>query len=149
MFCTGGIRCEKSTAYLKSRGVDDVYHLKGGILKYLETVPAADSDWQGACFVFDERVAVGHGLAPLPFALCRACGRPLGAEDRAHADFEEGVACHHCAASYTDGDRARFRERQRQTELAEARGARHLGPPRDAAPFDADTEAEPRALPDG
>ncbi len=130
MFCTGGIRCEKSTAYLKSRGVEEVFHLKGGILKYLETVPEADSDWRGACFVFDERVALGHGLAAMPFALCRACGRPLSAADRQHADFEEGVACHHCAASYRDSDRARFRERQRQTELAEARNVSHLGPPR-------------------
>ncbi|WMS43826.1 rhodanese-related sulfurtransferase [Acuticoccus sp. MNP-M23] len=131
MFCTGGIRCEKSTAFLKSRGVEDVYHLKGGILKYLETVPEAESDWRGACFVFDERVALGHGLEAMPFALCRACGHPLSEEDRAHPDFEEGVACHHCAESYTESDRARFRERQRQTELAQARGGSHLGPPRD------------------
>ncbi len=128
MFCTGGIRCEKSTAYLKSRGVEDVYHLEGGILKYLETVPEAESDWRGACFVFDERVALGHGLAATPYSLCRACGRPLSDADRAHADFEEGVACHHCAASYSESDRARFRERQRQTELASARGDTHLGP---------------------
>lgn len=131
MFCTGGIRCEKSTAYLKSRGVEDVFHLEGGILKYLETVPEAESDWRGACFVFDERVALGHGLEAAPFTLCRACGRPLSAEDREHTDFEEGVACHHCAASYCESDRARFRERQRQWELAQARSERHLGPPGD------------------
>ncbi|WP_108659962.1 rhodanese-related sulfurtransferase [Acuticoccus kandeliae] len=117
MFCTGGIRCEKSTAYLKSRGVEDVYHLQGGILKYLETVPEAESRWRGACFVFDERVALGHGLATMPFSLCRACGRPLSGEDRAHPAFEDGVACHHCVATYSDDDRARFRERQRQMDL--------------------------------
>jgi len=133
MFCTGGIRCEKSTAYLKSRGVADVFHLEGGILKYLERVPEPESDWRGACFVFDERVALGHGLEPMPYALCRACGRPLSEADRAHADFEDGVACHHCAATYSEADRARFRERQRQTELAQARGERHLGPSPDIA----------------
>jgi UPF0176 protein len=127
MFCTGGIRCEKSTAFLKAQGVGEVYHLKGGILKYLEEVPEAESLWRGGCFVFDERVAVGHGLAPLPFSLCRACRRPLAPADRARPEFEEGVSCHRCADEYTDADRARFRERQRQVRLAERRGQAHLG----------------------
>jgi UPF0176 protein len=127
MFCTGGIRCEKSTAYLKAQGVEEVYHLHGGILKYLEEVPEDQSLWQGGCFVFDERVAVGHGLRELPFSLCRACRRPLTPEDRARPEFEEGVACHRCVGEYSEDDRARFRERQRQVKLAEARGMAHLG----------------------
>ncbi len=127
MFCTGGIRCEKSTAYLKAQGVDEVYHLHGGILKYLEEVPEEESLWHGGCFVFDERVAVGHGLAELPFSLCRACRRPLAPEDRANPAYEEGVACHRCIDEYSEADRVRFRERQRQVKLAEARGMAHLG----------------------
>jgi UPF0176 protein len=126
MFCTGGIRCEKSTAYLKAQGVDEVYHLKGGILKYLEEVPAADSLWEGACFVFDERVSVGHGLAEGPHVLCRACRRPLAPEDLTRPEYEEGAACHNCADEYSDADRARFRERHRQVKLAAARGTGHL-----------------------
>jgi UPF0176 protein len=127
MFCTGGIRCEKSTAYLKAQGVEEVYHLQGGILKYLEEVPEEKSLWQGGCFVFDERVAVTHGLVETDHSLCRACRRPLGPEDRAHADYEEGVSCPRCIGEFTEADRARFRERQRQVRLAEARGMAHLG----------------------
>jgi len=127
MFCTGGIRCEKSTAYLKAQGVEEVFHLKGGILKYLEDVPEDESLWRGGCFVFDERVAVGHGLAELPFDLCRACRHPLSAADKADPAFEDGVACPRCIAVHSDADRARFRERQRQIALARARGAAHLG----------------------
>lgn len=127
MFCTGGIRCEKSTGYLIGQGVAEVFHLKGGILKYLEEVPEAESLWRGACFVFDERVSVGHGLKPGPHVLCRACRRALAPEDLARPDYEAGVQCHHCVDEYSEADRARFRERQRQVELAEARGARHLG----------------------
>jgi UPF0176 protein len=127
MFCTGGIRCEKSTAFLKAQGVEEVYHLHGGILKYLEEVPEEKSLWRGGCFVFDERVAVGHGLRELPFLLCRACRRPLTPEDRRRPEFEEGVACHRCANEYTEADRARFRERHRQVKLAEKRGLAHLG----------------------
>ena len=128
MFCTGGIRCEKSTAYLKSQGVEEVFHLKGGILKYLEDIPEAESMWHGGCFVFDERVAVGYGLRELPYALCRACRRPLSLEDRTHPDYEQGASCGQCISEFNDADRARFRERQRQIGLAKARGATHMGP---------------------
>ena len=114
MFCTGGIRCEKSTNYLISQGVDQVYHLQGGILKYLEDVPQKDSAWQGECFVFDQRVSLTHGLAQGRHGLCHACRRPLAPEDRARPEFEDGVSCHRCADEYSDADRARFRERQRQ-----------------------------------
>lgn len=127
MFCTGGIRCEKSTNYLLGQGVTDVFHLRGGILKYLEQVPETDSLWQGECFVFDERVSVGHGLVPGPHQFCRACRRPILPEDRAHPDYEDGVSCHHCRSETSEADRARYRERQKQMKLAKARGAAHLG----------------------
>ena len=127
MFCTGGIRCEKSTNYLLGQGVGEVFHLRGGILKYLEEVPETASLWQGECFVFDERVSVGHGLKPGDFTACRACRRPLSDADRASAHYENGVRCPQCVDDYSEADRARFRERQRQMELAAARGQRHLG----------------------
>ncbi len=127
MFCTGGIRCEKATAFLKAEGVEDVFHLKGGILQYLEDVPAADSTWQGECFVFDERVAVGHGLAPGTHGLCRACRMPVSPEDRASPFYEEGVACPRCADTRDDDDRARYAQRHRQALLAAARGEAHVG----------------------
>ncbi|MDO5605380.1 MAG: rhodanese-related sulfurtransferase [Paracoccus sp. (in: a-proteobacteria)] len=127
MFCTGGIRCEKSTNYLLSQGVDQVYHLRGGILKYLETVAPDDSTWQGACFVFDERVSLTHGLHPGGHSLCRACRRPLTPADLGRPDYEPGVSCHHCRGEYSDADRARFRERQHQVDLAAARGQAHIG----------------------
>ena len=114
MFCTGGIRCEKSTAFLRSEGVEDVYHLKGGILAYLEQVPAAESRWHGDCFVFDERVSVGHGLAEGEHSLCRACRMPVSAIDRQSPRFVEGLQCHHCADARSDEDRRRYAERQRQ-----------------------------------
>jgi UPF0176 protein len=126
MFCTGGIRCEKSTNWLIGQGVEEVYHLKGGILKYLEEVPEEDSAWQGACFVFDGRVSVGHGLSEGPHELCHACRRPILPEDRNRPDFEEGVSCHLCAEETSAEDKARFRERQKQIALARARGERHL-----------------------
>lgn len=127
MFCTGGIRCEKSTNYLIGQGVEDVYHLKGGILKYLEEVPQTDSTWDGECFVFDARVSVGHGLAEGPHVLCYACRRPLLPTDKSRPEFEEGVACHQCASETTDDDKARFRERQKQIALARKRGSHHIG----------------------
>lgn len=127
MFCTGGIRCEKSTAYLKAQGVDDVSHLKGGILAYLEQVPADESRWQGECFVFDERVSVGQGLALGSYGLCRACRLPVGETDRASPLFEEGVSCPACHDTRTEEQRAGYRERHRQALLAQARGEAHVG----------------------
>ena len=126
MFCTGGIRCEKSTNYLLGQGVEDVYHLKGGILKYLEEVPEAQSTWRGDCFVFDGRVSVSHGLAEGPHALCYACRRPILPEDMKRAEYEKGVSCHQCADETSDFDKTRFRERQKQIALAKARGEKHL-----------------------
>lgn len=126
MFCTGGIRCEKSTNYLLGQGVPEVYHLKGGILKYLEQVPEDQSSWEGDCFVFDGRVSVGHGLREGPHLLCHACRRPILPQDRARPEFEEGVACHHCAGETSAADKARFRERQKQIALARARGQTHM-----------------------
>jgi UPF0176 protein len=127
MFCTGGIRCEKSTAFLRAEGIDDVHHLRGGILAYLEHVPAKESRWQGECFVFDERVSVGHGLVPGPHSLCRACRMPLGEAERASPHYSEGVSCPYCAEVRSDEDRARYAERQRQEELAARRGTEHVG----------------------
>jgi len=127
MFCTGGIRCEKSTNYLLGTGVKDVYHLKGGILKYLEEIPPEDSIWDGECFVFDARVSVGHGLRPGDYDLCHACRRPISAADKTHPAFEPGVSCPQCIDEISDARRARFRERQKQVALAQARGFRHIG----------------------
>ncbi|MEM1056490.1 MAG: rhodanese-related sulfurtransferase [Bacteroidota bacterium] len=118
MFCTGGIRCEKSTALLRSKGFEEVYHLQGGILKYLEEIPEEESTWRGECFVFDERVSVTHGLAPGRYSMCRACGDPVAPEDEAHAHYEDGVSCPRCFSRYTDEDRTRFRMRQRQHDAA-------------------------------
>ena len=122
MFCTGGIRCEKSTNYLLSQGVNEVFHLKGGILKYLEDVPAEQSLWDGECYVFDGRVSVGHGLKPGPYDSCHACRRPISAADKASPLYERGACCPACAGEYSESDRDRFRERQRQLDLAAQRG---------------------------
>ncbi|WP_282603549.1 rhodanese-related sulfurtransferase [Paracoccus sp. PARArs4] len=116
MFCTGGIRCEKSTNFLMSQGVPEVHHLQGGILKYLEEIPEADSKWQGECFVFDQRVSLKHGLEQGSHGMCHACRRPISDADRAHPAFEPGVCCPHCVDEYGDADRERFRDRQRQFE---------------------------------
>ncbi|SFT96362.1 oxygen-dependent tRNA uridine(34) hydroxylase TrhO [Sedimentitalea nanhaiensis] len=129
MFCTGGIRCEKSTNYLLGQGVTDVFHLRGGILKYLEEIPAEDSVWQGECFVFDNRVSVGHGLREGPHALCHGCRRPLLPSDTSRPEYELGVSCHHCIHETSASDKDRFRERQKQIRLTRARGAEHLGRP--------------------
>ena len=126
MFCTGGIRCEKSTNYLLGQGVEDVYHLKGGILKYLEEVPQEQSTWQGECFVFDNRVSVGHGLEEGPHLLCHGCRRPILPQDQARPEYEAGVSCHQCIDETSEADKARFRERQKQIALARARGETHL-----------------------
>ena len=133
MFCTGGIRCEKSTAFLKSKGFGDVYHLEGGILKYLETVPEADSQWQGQCFVFDERVSVGHGLLEGGLALCRSCRDPITVEAVASPLYERGVSCPGCHARTTDEQKAGYRQRQTQVDLAEARKQSHIGAKQETA----------------
>ena len=129
MFCTGGIRCEKATAYMRSIGIEDVYHLRGGILKYLEDVPAEESLWRGECFVFDERVSVTHGLAEGEAELCRACRRPLSAEDRRSELHVDGVSCRYCHSERSDADRVRYAERHRQVGIAEKHGKRHIGDP--------------------
>jgi UPF0176 protein len=127
MFCTGGIRCEKSTAFLKANGFDEVFHLEGGILKYLETVPEADSQWQGECFVFDERVTVGQGLKVGEYGLCRACREPISQADKESPYFVLGLSCPHCYGSKTDEELARFKERQRQINLAKQRDEPYIG----------------------
>jgi UPF0176 protein len=129
MFCTGGIRCEKATAFLKAEGVEHVYHLKGGILKYLETVPQEESRFEGECFVFDQRVTVTHGLATGTHELCHACRMPISAEDRASPLYAVGVSCPACYDSRDDRQRAGYAERERQSRLAEARGETHIGAP--------------------
>jgi UPF0176 protein len=127
MFCTGGIRCEKATAFMKQEGFDEVYHLKGGILKYLEDVPEQESLWEGACFVFDERVSVVHDLREGDHKLCRACRNPLTSEAMASPQYEAGVSCPACYEIRTEDDRMRFREREKQARLARERGQRHMG----------------------
>ncbi|CAN7537275.1 rhodanese-related sulfurtransferase [Acidovorax sp. LjRoot66] len=127
MFCTGGIRCEKSTALLKSQGFGEVYHLEGGILKYLETVPEENSLWHGDCFVFDERVSVGHGLAPGHHQLCRSCRMPLGEAELASPHYVAGVSCPYCHGTRTPEQEQALAERERQMQLAKARGEEHIG----------------------
>ena len=127
MFCTGGIRCEKSTALMKTLGYEDVYHLEGGILKYLETVPSEQSLWEGECFVFDERVSVGHALVPGAHALCRACRQPLPEGATESPLYEAGVSCPRCHAHTSDTQKNSARERQRQWELAKSRAQTHIG----------------------
>ena len=127
MYCTGGIRCEKATAFMKEQGFDEVYHLKGGILKYLEEVPQEESLWEGACFVFDERVSVEHGLKEGDHKLCHACRNPITAEEITSEKYEEGVSCSHCYDSRTEEDRLRYRQRQLQIALAKKRGQKHIG----------------------
>lgn len=127
MFCTGGIRCEKSTAYLKQQGFEEVYHLKGGILKYLEEVPKEQSLWQGECFVFDNRVAVNHDLEKGQYDQCHGCRHPITEEDKQSELYLEGVACPRCYETQTPDQRARFTERQKQMRLAEARNQLHIG----------------------
>jgi UPF0176 protein len=127
-FCTGGIRCEKATSFMRFAGFEHVYHLKGGILKYLEDVPESESLWHGACYVFDERVAVGHGLKQADFTTCHGCLDPVSAEERLSPMYEEGVCCPRCAGQLSEEQKASNRERQRQFMLAQRRGAKHLGP---------------------
>jgi UPF0176 protein len=127
MFCTGGIRCEKSTAYLRQQGFDEVYHLKGGILNYLEQVPAADSMWNGECFVFDNRVSVNHALEKGSYDQCHACRLPITETDKASQKYAPGVSCPACYDSKSSSGRGRFREREKQVQLAKARGELHIG----------------------
>ena len=127
MFCTGGIRCEKSTAYMKEQGFDEVYHLEGGILKYLEEVPEENSLWQGDCYVFDGRVAVNHQLEKSGYDMCNACRLPITQQDMESELFEKGVSCPKCASKHTDEQKARFREREKQVQLANERGETHVG----------------------
>lgn len=127
MFCTGGIRCEKATALLKAEGVEHVYHLQGGILKYLEEIPAEESLWQGECFVFDQRTCLSHGLEPGTFDICHACRMPVAEGDKASPQFEEGVSCPACFQSRSPDQRERYAERHRQVQLAKQRGATHVG----------------------
>ncbi len=127
MFCTGGIRCEKATAFAKANGLEDVYHLKGGILKYLENIPEDDSLWQGECFVFDERVAVKHGLEVGKYDLCRACRYPVDDEAKASPMYKPGVSCPNCFETRNEEQRDRYQERQMQMELADKKGRIHLG----------------------
>ena len=127
MFCTGGIRCEKSTAYLLQQGFENVHHLQGGILKYLEEIPEERSSWQGECYVFDQRVSVNHQLQPGSYSLCHACGLPVSPAQRLEPSYREGISCPHCIDRFSDTDRERFAERQRQMHLARERGQQHLG----------------------
>ncbi|MEM7193649.1 MAG: rhodanese-related sulfurtransferase [Pseudomonadota bacterium] len=127
MFCTGGIRCEKSTAYLKQQGFDEVYHLKGGILKYLEDTDERDSRWQGECFVFDQRVTVDHNLDPGKYDQCHACRLPISDDDKRHENYVAGVSCPYCWDRRSDADRKRYAEREKQMELASIRGEDHFG----------------------
>jgi UPF0176 protein len=127
MFCTGGIRCEKSTAYLKEKGFDEVYHLEGGILKYLEEVPEEETLWKGDCFVFDNRVAVNHKLEKSAYDQCHACRLPITEEDMQHEHYKKGVSCPRCYGKHTPDQIKRFEERQKQIELARARGQNHIG----------------------
>lgn len=127
MFCTGGIRCEKSTAYLKELGFEDVFHLQGGILKYLEEVPQENSLWKGECFVFDNRVAVNHDLEKGSYDQCYACRYPITEEEKQSEKYEEGVSCPHCFDTVSEEQRQRFAEREKQIQLAKARGEEHIG----------------------
>ena len=127
MFCTGGIRCEKSTAFLKEQGFDEVYHLEGGILKYLQEVPAEESLWEGECFVFDERVTVNHQLQRGEYDQCNACRMPITEQNKLSEQYQHGVSCPHCFEKTSDKQKARFAEREKQMQLAQQRGEVHIG----------------------
>jgi UPF0176 protein len=127
MYCTGGIRCEKSTAFLKEQGFEEVFHLQGGVLKYLEEIPAEQSLWQGECFVFDNRVAVNHNLKKGQYDQCYACRYPITEEEKNSAQYEQGVSCPHCYNNVSERQRQRFLEREKQVKLAKLRGEDHIG----------------------
>lgn len=132
MYCTGGIRCEKATAFLKAEGIDSVHHLEGGILRYLEVMDEEASLWRGECFIFDERVSVGHALMPGDHGLCRACRMPVSPEGRGSPHYVEGVSCDRCHATRDADQRQRYAERQKQIEIANQRGETHIGAPKKA-----------------
>lgn len=127
MFCTGGIRCEKSTAYLKEQGFDEVYHLEGGVLKYLEEVPEEETMWKGECFVFDNRVSVNHQLEKGKYDQCHGCRSPITEEDKKSPKYIKGISCHHCFDTITEDQKQRFSEREKQINLAKQRGQAHIG----------------------
>lgn len=127
MFCTGGIRCEKSTAFLKEKGFEEVYHLEGGVLKYLEEVPEEESLWEGECFVFDNRVSVNHQLEKGQYDQCHACRLPITEKDKESEHYVKGVSCHHCFDKISDKQKERFAQREKQTQLAKKRGQTHIG----------------------
>jgi UPF0176 protein len=129
MFCTGGIRCEKASAFMLQEGFEEVYHLRGGILRYLEEVPEQDSTWEGECFVFDNRVAVNHRLEKGQYDQCYGCRHPITEQDKLSGKYQKGVCCPHCFDSLSAEQMARFRERQKQVELARQRGESHVGAP--------------------
>ena len=129
MFCTGGIRCEKASAFMLKEGFEEVYHLQGGILKYLEEVPKQESTWEGECFVFDNRVAVDHDLNKGQYDQCHGCRHPITESDKLSDKYQKGVCCPHCYDNLTEEQKARFSERQKQVELAKARGEQHIGAP--------------------
>ena len=129
MFCTGGIRCEKSTSFLISEGFEEVWHLQGGILNYLERIPEEESRWQGECFVFDSRVAVNHKLNKGSYDQCYACRHPITEADKASKRYKKGVSCPRCYGHLSSDKQVRFTERQKQVDLAAARGEQHIGAP--------------------
>lgn len=127
MFCTGGIRCEKASSYMLNQGFKEVYHLKGGILKYLEEVPQEQSLWEGECFVFDQRVTVTHGVEVGQHDQCHGCRMPISAEDMKSKYYEKGISCPHCFDKLTKDQRRRYSERQKQIDLASSRNEVHIG----------------------
>ena len=127
MFCTGGIRCEKASSFMLEQGFEQVYHLQGGILKYLEIIPPAESLWEGECFVFDQRISVGHGLKVGDYDQCHGCQHPISPEEKKSIQYVKGVSCPHCFSKQTEEARARFSERQKQMELMRSRGLAHMG----------------------
>ncbi len=128
MFCTGGIRCEKASSLMKEQGFENVYHLKGGILKYFEDVPEADSKWQGECFVFDDRVSVKHDLSEGTYDMCHGCRMPITKDDKLSAKYIRGVACPDCFDKTTEEQKSRYMSRQKQIDLAKRRNQKHIGP---------------------
>ena len=128
MFCTGGIRCEKASSFMKDNGFNDVYHLKGGILKYLENIPENESMWQGECFVFDDRVSVNHKLMPGTYDMCHGCRMPITDNDKLSHKYIKGVACPKCFDTTSEEQKSRYKSRQKQVELSKSRNERHIGP---------------------